>query len=198
VTMSRIDALRAAAAALPDAAFVVTCGATSREMAAVADRPGNLYLLDSMGLTTSVAFGVAIGLRERFPHVVAIDGDGSLLMNLGSLATIGAQAPTNLTILLLDNGEHASAGGLPTISDRIDLCGVAEACGLRAAEVTTADGLSKGLRAAAIGGPPHLLRVRIARGNAAGVPWLHADPVVVGDRFRSWALADAPSVGMGA
>lgn len=195
--MSRVDALRAAVAALPDAAFVVTCGATSREMAAVADRPGNLYLLDSMGLTTSVAFGVAVGLRERFPHVVAIDGDGSLLMNLGSLATIGAQAPTNLTILLLDNGEHASAGGMPTIANRIDLCRVAEACGFRTTEVTSADGLTTGLRAAAIGGPPHLLRARIARGNATGVPWLHADPVLVGDRFRSWALADAPPVGMG-
>lgn len=199
MTISRIEALEAAAAALPDAAFVVTCGATSREMAAVADRPGNLYLLDSMGLTTSVALGVAVGLRQRFPHVVAIDGDGSLLMNLGSLATIGACAPTNLTILLLDNGEHASAGGLPTISDRIDLCRVAEGCGLRTSQVSTAAGLRDALRAAAIGGPPHFLRVRIARGNASGVPWLHADPVVLGDRFRSWALADhAVALGQGA
>lgn len=199
MTISRIEALKAAVAAVPDAAFVVTCGATSREMAAVADRPGNLYLLDSMGLTTSVALGVAIGLRQRFPHVVAIDGDGSLLMNLGGLATIGAHAPTNLTILLLDNGEHASAGGMPTISDRIDLCRVAEGCGVRAAEITTADGLSDALRAAVLGGPPHFLRMRIARGNAAGVPWLHADPVVLGDRFRSWALADhAVALGQGA
>jgi sulfopyruvate decarboxylase subunit beta len=198
VTISRIEALTAAVTALPEAAFVVTCGATSREMAATVDRPGNLYLLDSMGLTTSVAFGASVGLQDSFPHVVAIDGDGSLLMNLGSLATIGAYAPSNLTVLLLDNGEHASAGGMPTISERIDFCGIARGCGFEAVEVTTADHVIKELRSAAIDGRPNLIRVRIARGNAAGVPWLHADPVVLGDRFRSWLRSTADSAPPGA
>lgn len=193
--ISRIQALTAAVQALPDAAFVVTCGATSREMAAVADLPNNLYLLDSMGLTTSVALGVAIGLRERAPHVVAIDGDGSLLMNLGSLATIGAHAPSNLTILLLDNGEHASAKGVPTTSGWLDLCRIAEGCGIAAEEVTTERDVVAKLRATALDGRTHLIRARIARGNATGVPWLHADPVVLGERFRTWLL---PSAGEGA
>lgn len=186
--ISRIQALTAAVRSLPEAAFVVTCGATSREMAAVADQPNNLYLLDSMGLTTSVALGLAIGLRDSAPHVVAIDGDGSLLMNLGSLATIGAYGPSNLTILLLDNGEHASAKGVPTTSERIDICRVAEGCGIDAEELTTDMDVVERLRAAAIDGRPHLLRVRIARGNEPDVPWLHADPVVLGDRFRTWLL----------
>ena len=133
--ITRIEALTAAVEAAPDAAFVVTCGATSREMAAVADRPNNLYLLDSMGLTTSVALGLAVGLQSVVGDVVAIDGDGSLLMNLGSLATIGAHGPRDLTILLLDNGTHASAAGVPTTSERIDLCRVAEGCGIIAREV---------------------------------------------------------------
>jgi sulfopyruvate decarboxylase subunit beta len=189
--ISRIQALTAAVRALPDAAFVVTCGATSREMSAVADLPNNLYLLDSMGLTTSVALGVAVGLRDRAPHVVAIDGDGSLLMNLGSLATIGAYAPSNLTILLLDNQEHASAKGVPTTSGRLDLCRVAEGCGIAAEEATTEGDVVAKLRAAVTDGRPHLVRARISRGNAAGVPWLHADPVVLGERFRTWLLPSA-------
>jgi thiamine pyrophosphate-dependent acetolactate synthase large subunit-like protein len=185
--ISRIQAIAAAVGALPDAAFVVTCGATSREMAAVADRPNNLYLLDSMGLTTSVALGVAVGLRDRFPHVVAIDGDGSLLMNLGSLATIGAYAPSNLTVLLLDNAEHASASSVPTSSPKFDLCRVAEGCGMQASEIVTDPEVVAGLRAAALDGRPHFLRVRIAGGNTSGIPWLHADPVVLAERFRTWA-----------
>ena len=184
--ISRVQALTAAVESLPDAAFVVTCGATSREMAAVVDLPNNLYLLDSMGLTTSVALGVAIGLRDRVPHVVAIDGDGSLLMNLGSMATIGACAPSNLTILLLDNAEHASAKGVPTTSPRIDLCRVADGCGIQASELATERDIITGLRAAALDGRPHFLRVRIAGGNAPDIPFLHADPVVLAERFRTW------------
>lgn len=184
--MTRIEAVTAAVEAAPDAAFVVTCGATSREMAAVADRPNHLYLLDSMGLTTSVALGLAIGLRERGRDVVAIDGDGSLLMNLGSLATIGAYGPTGLTILLLDNGVHASASGIPTMSPRLDLCAVAEGCGIAATEVDSIDALRRDLRATLGDQRPHMLRVRIAPQNAPDIPWLHADPVVLGERFRTW------------
>lgn len=183
--ITRLEALAAAVEALPDAAFVVTCGATSREMAAVFDRPGNLYLLDSMGLTTSVALGLGIGLQERGTRVVAIDGDGSLLMNLGSLASIGAAQPPNLTVLLLDNGEHASANGVPTTSGVLDLVRVAEGCGLRAAECTTEEELFRQLREVDVDGP-RLLRVRIARGNREGTPWLRTDPVVIAERFGSW------------
>lgn len=184
--ITRVQALSAAVEASPDAVFVVTCGATSREMAAVADQPNNLYLLDSMGLTTSVGLGLAVGLKDRHRHVVAIDGDGSLLMNLGSLATIGAYGPSNLTVLLLDNGVHASAAGVPTTSERIDICRIAEGCGMDAREVLTTEDLVQGLRDAIGDERPHLLRVRIAPGNAQGIPWLHADPVVLGERFRSW------------
>ncbi len=186
--ISRLEALRTATDVLPDdAMFVVTCGATSRELAATADRPSNLYLLDSMGLTTSVALGLAIATEARSSsQVVAIDGDGSLLMNLGSLATIGARQPANLTVLLLDNGVHASAQGVPTFSDRIDLCGVARGCGLTTQEVDATEGLADALRVTRGAPGPHFVRARIAPGNAAGVPWLHVDPVVLGDRFRTW------------
>ncbi|MFC6937949.1 hypothetical protein ACFQHO_51860 [Actinomadura yumaensis] len=107
--MKRIEALEILAAATAALPVVVTCAATSRELAAVADRPNHLYLLDAMGLAGSVATGVALGLdRARPPaapgapassgapgplKAVAIEGDGSLLMNPNVLPTGGFLAP---------------------------------------------------------------------------------------------------------
>ena len=114
-------------------------------MAAVADLPNNLYLLDSMGLTTSVALGLAVGLRERGRARRRDRRRRSLLMNLGSLATIGAYGPRDLTILLLDNGDARVGRRRPDdVAARIDLCRVAEGCGIVAREVLTTEELVAG------------------------------------------------------
>lgn len=192
MTMSRIDALGAAVAALPDAAFVVTCGATSREMAAVADRPGNLYLLDSMGLTTSVAFGVAIGLRERFPHVVAIDGDGSLLMNLGSLCTIATVRPSNFALVIWDNEVHMTTGGQPTAtSHRSSFAQMARGAGIeKVLEPRDETELGQAFDRILAEPGPFVVPVKVSRGKAEG----HLDRDVLGytRRFRQ-ALAALPA-----
>jgi thiamine pyrophosphate-dependent acetolactate synthase large subunit-like protein len=93
-------------------------------------------------------------------------------------------------VLLLDNAEHASASSVPTSSPKLDLCRVAEGCGMQASEIVTDPEVVAGLRAAALDGRPHFLRVRIAGGNAPGIPWLHADPVVLAERFRTWLGPD--------
>ncbi|MBO0876364.1 MAG: phosphonopyruvate decarboxylase, partial [Pseudonocardia sp.] len=86
--MKRIDALRVITNRTPDLPVTATCAATSRELAAVADRDNHLYLLDAMGLTVSVGTGVALAIAgTSVARSVVIDGDGSLLMNLGSAAT---------------------------------------------------------------------------------------------------------------
>ena len=77
-------------------------------------RPQNFYMLGSMGLAIPIAFGVAIAQPER--HVVALEGDGSLLMQLGCLSTVAMQAPKNLTMVLWDNGIYQITGGQPTAS----------------------------------------------------------------------------------
>ena len=71
---------------------------------AVGHRPQNFYMLGSMGLTVPIALGVAIAQPAR--KVVALEGDGSIMMQLGCLATVGAQAPKNLVIIILDNGGY--------------------------------------------------------------------------------------------
>ncbi|MCP9951093.1 thiamine pyrophosphate-dependent enzyme [Actinomadura madurae] len=85
--MKRIEALRVLAELTDRHPVVVTCAATSRELASVKDGDNHLYLLDSMGLAGSVATGLALSLDPAFPKVVAIEGDGSLLMNPNVLPT---------------------------------------------------------------------------------------------------------------
>lgn len=188
--MNRMDALRAVTAATTDLPVVATCAATSRELAALADRDNHLYLLDSMGLTTSVGTGLALAVAgSAVPHVAVLDGDGSLLMNLNALATAGYLLPEALVLVILDNGSYASTAGLPTYSRRLDLGRIAEACGLRVLRAGDPDGLSGALAEAFSGPGPTVCHVRIEPGNAPGTPLLLADPVVLAARFRSWLTA---------
>lgn len=188
--MKRIDALGVITELGADLPVVATCAATSRELAAVADRDNHLYLLDSMGLTTSVGTGLALACDgTAVSHVITVDGDGSLLMNLGALATAGYLAPARMLVVLLDNGVYASTGNIPTQAGRIDLGAVAAACGLHVAATDTVDGLRTELGAMLAAPGPHLLHVRVEPGNEPGTPLLLGDPVVLGDRFRTWLTA---------
>lgn len=185
--MKRIEALQVIselAAALP---VVATCAATSRELAAVADNPNHLYLLDAMGLTTSVGTGLALAVEgSNLSHTVVIDGDGSLLMNLGALSTAGFLAPPALLVVLLDNGVYASTAGLPTHAQRIDLGAVAHACGLRVLRADNPQDLHTHLSHELTQPGPTLLHVRIEPGNTPDTPLLLIDPVVHGARFQTW------------
>lgn len=103
---------RVLAECLPDHARVVTSlGNASYLWACLRDRPENFYVEDAMGLALPVALGLAVAQPLR--KVVAVEGDGALLMHLGVLVTVGAVAPRNLTVLLIQNGVHAASGGQP-------------------------------------------------------------------------------------
>lgn len=188
--MKRIEALRVAADLAADLPVVATCAATSRELAAVADRDNHLYLLDSMGLTTSVGTGLALAVAGTgVSHVLVLDGDGSLLMNLNALATAGYLLPAALVLVILDNGSYASTAGLPTYSQRLDLGVLAEACGLAVRRAATVEELRDALTAAFAAPGPTVVHARIEPGNAPGIPLLLADPVLLSGRFRSWLTA---------
>ncbi|MFI7221298.1 thiamine pyrophosphate-dependent enzyme [Micromonospora maritima] len=93
---------------LPDACVVSTCGYPSRELYNSRDRDGNFYLLGSMGMAAPIAYGIALARPGR--RVVAVDGDGSIAMNLGCL-TLAAETEAAVFHLVLDNGMHQSTGG---------------------------------------------------------------------------------------
>lgn len=185
--MKRIDALRVIDEAFAGCPLVVTCGATSRELASIAKRPSHLYLLDSMGLAAAVGAGVA--LAGRGP-VAAIEGDGSLLMGLSVLATIAHQRPPRFTLIVLDNHQHASAGGMPTQAVTVSLAALCEAAGLDTETVSTPDALGAALRAARGAEGPTAVVAAIEPGNAAGIDFLLEDPVLIGARFAGFLKGD--------
>ena len=129
--MNKVDAVKALASALrPDDLLVCCNGMIGRELYTYAERPQNFYMIGSMGLGLSIAFGLALSRPSR--RVIALDGDGNVLMGLNALASVGAERPANLWHVVLDNASHASTGGQRTISAEVSLERVAEAAGYRA------------------------------------------------------------------
>ena len=99
-----------------------------RSLFQIQDRPRNFYMLGSMGLASSIGLGLALSQPEQ---VLVIEGEGSVLMNLGSLATIGANSPPNLLLLIIDNQAYGSTGFQPTFtSGGLSLADVAKNCGI--------------------------------------------------------------------
>lgn len=130
--MKRIQAIALAglAAAEQDALLICNIGYPSRELFSVRDRPENFYMLGSMGLASSIGLGLALARPEK--RVMVLDGDGSLLMNLGSLASIAHHAPENYLLVILDNCCYGSTGSQPTCTRLgTDLAAVARAAGVR-------------------------------------------------------------------
>jgi len=131
--MRRFDVIRAVTQAVDrDTPIVCNIGDPCKELYAIADRELNFYMLGSLGLASSIGLGLAAVTAKRSGgKVVVIDGDGGVLMNMGSLATIGRYRPPGLVLVIVDNGSHGSTGDQPTATDaRCDLAGVARACGV--------------------------------------------------------------------
>ena len=140
--MTLEEAVRALQPLLGDALVVHANGHISRRSFSVEDRPGNFYMIGSMGLASSIGLGVALSLPHR--RVVIYDGDGNLLMNLGAVAMIASTRPRNLVHVVFDNGAYASTGNQPTISTEVPLEAVAGAAGYeRSVRVRTAEELAR-------------------------------------------------------
>ena len=110
--MTRLEATRVIVDAAGGAAIVASLGHPAYDLFAAGDRPRNFYTWGSMGLASSIGLGLALARPDV--RVFVLDGDGSLLMNLGSLATIGLLRPANLIVVVMDNEEYATTGGQKT------------------------------------------------------------------------------------
>jgi sulfopyruvate decarboxylase subunit beta len=188
-SLDRADVLRQIDAAAPDTPVVLSLGGNAREMLAVAGRKGNHFIsLDAMGQTVSVALGLALGLDrdEAAGKVIAIEGDGSLLMGLSVLSTVGHLKPSRLVVYVLDNGVYLATGGQPTASADIDLVAVAAGCGWRGArDVCTAAELADATAWALAAQGPVLIRVRTSRKQLPAGYFLE-DPAILAEDFRRW------------
>lgn len=156
-------------------------GHTNFDLWAAGRRPQNFYMLGSMGLAIPIALGVAIAQPAR--KVIALEGDGSLLMMLGCLTTVGARQPANLVIVIMDNGAYEITGGQPTATSKgTDLAAIARGAGIAnshwAADETHFDSLID--HALATPGP-HLIAARLTSAKPAGQT--ERDPAQIRDRF---------------
>jgi sulfopyruvate decarboxylase subunit beta len=180
---TREDYYRALSDNLPEETLVVTSlGNASYLWATVRDAPENFYLEDAMGLALPLALGLAVAQPNR--EVVVVEGDGGLLMHMGGLVTVGAVAPNNLTILLIQNGVHAASGGQALTNAELDIADIARAMGLKHAEnITSVKELQSGLVPALKGDGPTLLALATEPDLDAVIPPAMLDPVVTKRRF---------------
>jgi thiamine pyrophosphate-dependent acetolactate synthase large subunit-like protein len=161
--INRQELARAFVASLTDQLVVTGIGNACNDIYAAGDRARNFYMRGSMGAGVPIAFGLA---RARpNDRVICVEGDGSVLMNMGALATVGSYRPENLTIIVLDNGAYQITGGQPThTAAGIDLSGVARGCGIESASLVSTLGDFETALDKILGAPgPHVLVAKVDR-----------------------------------
>ncbi|MFQ5965317.1 MAG: thiamine pyrophosphate-dependent enzyme [Candidatus Scalinduaceae bacterium] len=140
--MNYTEAVTIITGLLKDELVICANGMISRETFLIRDRVENFYMIGSMGLASSIGLGLA--LCEQSRKVIIFDGDGNLLMNLGSLTMMGALQPKNFLHIVLDNEVYASTGNQPTFSNIIGLEDIARSARYAyVKKVTTTDTLRK-------------------------------------------------------
>jgi sulfopyruvate decarboxylase subunit beta len=146
--------------------------------------PENFYIEDAMGLALPLALGLAIAQPAR--RVVAVEGDGAILMHMGALVTLGAVAPDNLTVLLIQNGVHAASGGQPLTNSALDLAQLARSAGVdRAKNVSSADHFALALNSALAAEGLQVLVLSTAPDVEVVRPPIAFDPVVTKHHFMT-------------
>jgi thiamine pyrophosphate-dependent acetolactate synthase large subunit-like protein len=164
-----------------DEAVIGGIGNTNFDLWSAGRRPQNFYMLGSMGLAIPIALGVALAQPRR--HVIALEGDGSLLMQLGCLTTVAALKPANLTMVIMDNGLYQITGSQPTPAAGIaDYVALARAAGLaKSAWAVDEEDFDSLVDAALAEGGPTFIAARID--EKPGVGTTDRDPVQIRERF---------------
>jgi thiamine pyrophosphate-dependent acetolactate synthase large subunit-like protein len=182
---SRADYYRVLGHKLPAGALVITAlGNASYLWAAMHHTPENFYIEDAMGLALPLALGLAVAQPAR--RVVAVEGDGAILMHMGALVTLGAVAPANLTVLLIQNGVHAASGGQPLTNSALDLAQLARSAGVsHAKNVATAEDFGLALNSAFAAEALQVLVLSTAPDIEVVRPPIAFDPVLAKHRFMT-------------
>lgn len=171
-TMAREEIIRHIVKVSEEDPIVSTTGKASRELFETRVANGQSHMYDfltvgSMGHSSSIALGVAINKPEK--HIWCVDGDGAVLMHMGSMAVLGANKPRNLTHVVINNGAHETVGGMPTVAGSVDFVAIAKGCGYpNAVCVESFNDLDKELEAAKSRNELSLIEVKCsigARGN---------------------------------
>ena len=180
--MIRSEILRDIAPILRDHLVVCNIGLPSQELHMIDDQPTNFYMLGTMGLSSSIGLGVALAQDKT---VISIDGDGSVLTNLGTLPTIANNVADNFVLLIIDNGSYGSTGDQPTYAGKkTSLAAVAKACGcenvIECQDKDTGEVLQRAINTKKM----TIIVCKCGSGNIK-VPVITKDPVVIRDRFMT-------------
>ena len=181
--MNQLEATRALLRQVGDAPVVASLGNPKYDLALADDRPQNLYLWGGMGLASSVGLGLALARPAR--KVVVLEGDGALLMNLGSLATIGWRAPRNYLLIVWDNASYELTGRQRTATSAgADLAALALAAGIpRAHRVKVQAAFEEAVARELAADGPAVIVAAVDAVRSPGRP--PKDPVFIKDRFMA-------------
>ncbi len=181
----RADYYRVLAEHLPQDTLVVTAlGNASYLWAVMHHTPENFYIEDAMGLALPLALGLALAQPAR--RVVVVEGDGAVFMHMGALITVGAMAPKNLTVLLIQNGVHAASGGQVLTNPGLDLALLARSAGIgRADNVATAAAFAEALPGVFAADALQLLVLSTEPDPGVVIPPIGLDPVQTKLRFMT-------------
>ena len=180
--MRRWEAVQRVVDRAGDALIIHANGMISRESFTHRDREENFYMIGSMGLGCPIGLGVAMSRPGR--RVIVLEGDGNVLMSLGTLAMVGDIQPKNLIQVVLDNEGYGSTGGQRSISDNIALEGFASAAGYAQVErVTTEQGLEEVLNAVLEVDGPSFLLVKVEPGSLEGIGRVSHPPEIIAERL---------------
>ena len=178
--MIRKEAIRLISKKIVGDVIVSANGYISRDLFEVNDKPTNFYMIGSMGLASSIGLGLALQNPKKMIYV--FDGDGNILMNLGSLTTIGKLKPKNLIHLVFDNQSHDSTGGQPSNTKNIDLYKIAKSSNYTAFKTNSKIGLEKIFRKIKNMNGPIMILIKITKGGKPGKRITHS-PVTIKKRF---------------
>ena len=169
-------------AAAKNAAIVSNIGHASRELFELHDSPANFYMMGSMGLASSIGLGLSIAKQHK--SVIVIDGDGSILMNLGALSTISNYSGGNYHLIIIDNESHGSTGGQKTHTAlKTDITKIARGAGITDSflvkDMKTLNRLTRSERI------PKLIVIKCEPGDTDS-PYISMNPKEISKRFREY------------
>ena len=161
--------------------LISTTGKISRELFDFADSPRNFYMQGSMGCAASIGLGLALSQKKK---VVVLDGDGAMLMKMGTLATVGHYQPKHFVHIVLDNQSYDTTGGQPAVSATVSFPQIAVASGYRrAVTVYRLDGLNQYLNSFLSKEGPSMLHMKVKKGADKNLGRPTLSPEEIRDRF---------------
>ena len=188
---ARIEALESISFSVPkNTAIIASTGKCSRELFTIHDTEQNLYQVGSMGCASSMGLGISLNIQSP---VLILDGDGAILMKMGTMATIGAHKPKNLIHVILDNETHDSTGGQKTVSPCTDFATIGKACGYKRSyacdnlvglQKAISECLNPKLPSAKIG--PFLIHMKIKPGSISPLGRPTIPPHEILKRFKNF------------